>query len=854
MPLTPGSKLGPYEILAPVGAGGMGEVYRARDAALGRDVAIKVLPVAFSQDADRLRRFKQEAQAAAALNHPNILTIYHIGEHEGSPYIASELLEGESLRQRLQAGALPLRKVVEYAVQIARGLAAAHDKGIIHRDLKPENIFLARDGRAKILDFGLAKLTRPEPQESGPDTQTLTSASVPGFVLGTVGYMSPEQVRGLAAGPASDLFSFGTILYEMLSGRRAFRADTAADTMSAILKEDPPGLLDMNPQVPVALERIVAHCLEKNPEERFQSARDVAFGLETLSSASGSAPVRTQAPTAKPLWRGWSLAALAVLVAFAGGILLARNWDQHPRASYHRLTYRQGTIQAARFTPDGQSIVYSASWEGEQPDIFTSRPERPESRSLGLKGSTLLAISRTGEIAALMRAHMIAATYSAGTLARVPLEGGAPREISADTESADWSTDGEALLVTHQVGGLDRLEYPAGNLIYQNAGIIGAPRFSPRGDRIAFFEHPGTGSDDGDVAVVDLAGKKTTLSTGWSDLTGLAWSTDGNEIWFSGDRNYTSIGLFAVTLTGKERLVEQVPGDLVLFDISRDGRVLVGQEDWRGGMYALGPGQERERDLSWFDFSIAKDMSADGTTVLFSELGEMGGAISPSFLRTTDGAPAIRVNDGICDSFSRNAEKVICATPDGQLSEVPTKTGETRILTHDQLLYSRVFWFPDEKRIAFRAQEPGHGNRIFVQDLSEGKPRPVTPEGASLNVQLSPDGKLVAVAMGTKFETQIYSVDNGAVHAVPGSPPGEVPIAWSPDGRFLYCYRLGSVPADIFQIELSTGRRTLWKQLAPPDPIGITFISNIFFSADRKNYVYSINRRLHILYLVTGLR
>jgi len=853
MALISGSKLGPYEILAPIGAGGMGEVYRARDAALGRDVAIKVLPAAFSQDADRLRRFKQEAQAAAALNHPNILTIYHIGEHEGSPYIASELLEGESLRQRLQSGGLPVRKVVEYAAQIARGLAVAHDKGIIHRDLKPENIFLTRDGRAKILDFGLAKLTRPEEKGSGPDTQTLTSASESGFVLGTVGYMSPEQVRGQTAGPASDLFSLGTILYEMLSGRRAFRADTAADTMSAILREDPPELLELNPQIPPALQRTVGHCLEKNPEERFQSARDVAFNLEALSQDSGTSQKATL-PQAR--WHSSRLPALALGLAALvligiGAFLLGRIGRSKP--TYRRLTYRQGTIEAARFTPDEQSVVYSEALEGSAPEIFVTRPSSPESRELGLKG-TLVSVSSKGEMAVLLNTHTIAATYVAGTLARVPLEGGAPREVLANVEGAEWSRDGSSLLITRQVGGMNVVESPLGHPIYTTPGIVGRPRFSPKGDRIAFFEHPGRVSDDGAVSIVDLAGHKTTLSTGWADLTGLAWSPSGDEIWFSGDRNNTAPALFAVSLSGRERQVERVPGELVLCDVARDGRVLMASEEWRGVLYALAPGQDRERDLSWFDFSIVTDLSKDGRTILFNEEGEMGGALSPAFMRGADGSPAIRLSEGLCGALSRDTQRVICANAEGQLVEVPTKIGEERILTHDSLMHIAVQRFSDEKRFAFLGQEPGRGTRIFIQGLDGGQPRAITPEGAGLNFSVSPDGKWIAAAMGTDDITTIYPVSGGNPLPVSGISPGEVPTSWSPDSRFLYIYRMGDLPAQIYQVDISTGKRTLWKTLAPPDPVGVTFLSNIFFSEDMKSYAYSINRRLDVLYLVEGLR
>ena len=544
-------------------------------------------PAAYSQDSDRLRRFKQEAQAAAALNHPNILTIYHIGEHEGAPYIASELLDGYNLRQRLQSGAIPLRKVVDYAVQIARGLAAAHDRGIIHRDLKPENVFLTRDGRAKILDFGLAKLTRPEEKSPGHDTQTLTSASESGFVLGTVGYMSPEQVRGQTAGPASDLFSFGAILYEMLTGRRAFRSETAADTMTAILKEDPSPVTQLNPQIPLALERVVGHCLEKNSEERFQSARDIAFNLEALSQRSGTSQKTADPETVSRSMRlpALVLAVAAVALIVAGAFLLGRM--SHPKpATYRRLTFRQGTIEAARFTPDGENVIYSEALEGAIPEIFTTNPRSPESRALGLKGGTLLSISSKGEMAVLMDTHVIAPTYVAGTLARVPLEGGAPREIQAGVEGADWTPDGSALLVTREVSGGGVIEFPSGKVIYRSPGLIGHARFSPRGDRVAFFEHPGHLSDNGDVAVVDLAGKKRTLSAGWSDLTGLAWSHSGDEILFTGDRNNSSAALFAVSLTGKEREVERVPIDLVLYDTAPDGKVLVAREDWRGTPWA----------------------------------------------------------------------------------------------------------------------------------------------------------------------------------------------------------------------------------------------------------------------------
>src|SRR6201987_4746846 len=297
MPLAPTTRLGPYEIIAPLGAGGMGEVVRARDTRLGREVALKILPETVARESDRLVRFEQEARAVAALNHPNILAVFDIGQHNGSPFLVSELLEGETLRAVLDRGALPQRKAIDYGVQIAQGLAAAHEKGIVHRDLKPENIFVTRDGRIKILDFGLAKLAQKPGAEKGQsDGITRTSSPTAGGVgMGTASYMAPEQVRGDAVDPRTDIFAFGAVLYEMLSGKRAFRRDTTPETMTAVLKEDPPDLTNAAHPVSPALDRIVRRCLEKNPEQRFQSAKDLSFALASLSGTDSSAAARVVA-------------------------------------------------------------------------------------------------------------------------------------------------------------------------------------------------------------------------------------------------------------------------------------------------------------------------------------------------------------------------------------------------------------------------------------------------------------------------------------------------------------------------------------------------------------------------------
>ncbi|MBK9706130.1 MAG: protein kinase [Acidobacteria bacterium] len=462
--LIPNLKLSHYRIVSKIGAGGMGEVYRALDTRLDREVAIKVLPADFANDPDRLKRFEQEARATSALNHPNILTVYDIGTHEGAPFIVAELLDGEELRAQLEEGAIAPKKVIEYARQIADGLAAAHEKGIVHRDLKPENLFITKDGRVKILDFGLAKL-KPQKLTGGVDSEgeTMKPLTNPGVVMGTVGYMSPEQVRGETVDHRSDLFSFGLILFEMLCGERAFHRETMAETMTAILKEDPPELSETNDKISPQLEKIVRRCLEKKPERRFHSAHDLGFALESLSASSTTSgknltthvsaiteetvkPKRANLPM---LLGGLVLLTLGVLA----GIFAYGYFRQAPMPKYEQLTFRRGLITHARFSPDGQTIIYSAEWGGKPGEIFTTRGGIGQSRSLDLKDADVLSVSSTGELAILIKRQYLGQLTHKGTLARVPILGGTPREILEDVQEADWSPDGKELAVVRSVGG-----------------------------------------------------------------------------------------------------------------------------------------------------------------------------------------------------------------------------------------------------------------------------------------------------------------------------------------------------------------------------------------------------------------
>lgn len=849
MALNPGTKLGPYEVVAPAGAGGMGEVYRARDARLNRDVAVKILPTEFSRDPDRLHRFQQEAQAVAALNHPNIMAIHDFGEHERSPYIVAELLEGETLRERLRGGALPTRKATDYAEQIARGLAAAHEKGIVHRDLKPENIFITRDGRVKILDFGLAKLAR---QEGIPatDAATLVSQTEPGVVMGTVGYMSPEQVRGQAADHRSDLFSFGAILYEMLSGRRAFRGETSVETMSAILKEDPPELTETNRSVPPALERIVRHCLEKNPEERFQSARDVAFNLQSLSGSTSQ--VAAIAPVRQPAARMSRIAAIAALSLAALGAVFWAGWSLRPASSpsFKPLTFRRGTVTAARFAPDGQNVIYSAAWEGNpHPELFSTRIDGVASRPLEIGDADLLGISPQGEMALLQHWHRTFGWQRTGMLARLPLSGGASKEMLDGVEDADWARDGSRLAVIRS-GSQYQLEFPLGHVLATvSSGWLNYPRISPDQQHIAFFEHP-PGDDRGDVCMVDLEGHKRVLSGGWSSLAGLAWTPSGSELWFAGSNTGSSRSLYAVSLSGRVRQVLRVPGTLVLHDIAPDGRVLLSQEEARRLIVGVTPGSPQERDLSWLDWSNGRDLTPDGRWLLLDEQGEGGGPKYSIYLRKTDGSPAVRLGDNDAFSISDDGKWVLATTnvEGGSMLLLPTGAGESRTIKTGNLRSPLGRFLPDGKRILVFDDV----FRLYVQSLDGDSRRPVTPPGVTSFGYFTADGKY-ALGRDAGGNMALYAIEGGQPIPLPKWTAGDFPINHTTDNHSFWVIN-GDIPVNVYRFDVLTGTRQFVRKLQPPDATGIERISDVMMTPDGKYYTYGGPRRLSNLFVVTGLR
>jgi len=854
MTLGPGTRLGPYEIVGLLGTGGMGEVYRARDSKLNREVAVKVLPESIAEDPKALSRFEREAHAVAALNHPNILSIFDFGTHEKTAYAVMELLEGQTLRERIDLGPLPQRRAVEIATQIARGLAAAHGKGVVHRDLKPENVFLTEDGRVKILDFGLAKNLAAASAETNAPTAAGTE---PGTVLGTVGYMSPEQVRGREMDARSDIFSFGAVFYEMLSGKRAFRGDSAVETMSAILREEPPELSESSKSISPALDRIVRHCLEKSPAARFQSAGDIAFDLESLSGLSQSQPaLAALAGRGAP---GKLATAVAAVLILAGAALWLLRRRAAPTASFQQLTFQRGTIISARFAPDGATILYGAAWSGKPFEVFSVRPESQLSRPLGFPGD-ILSISSGGEMALSLNRHFISSFDSIGTLAEASLSGGAPREMLDGVEWADWGPDGKTLATVSRSGAGDGLEYPAGKTIFTSTGWVGRPHFSPSGDRIALEDHPVFGGDQGDVVVIDPSGKILDRSTGWNTLEGLCWSGDGREVWFTAIQKAGNRSLWALARSGRVRPLLAAPGSYTIHDANGTGALLA-RDSQRVGAVGQLAGDSAERDLSYLDYTAVRDLSSDGKTLLFDEDAEGGGPTGSSYVLRAGESSPVRLTGGNSLALSPDAKWAVNlpfppSTGQFQFNLIPIGVGTPRLLPVVKGTLLWCDWTPDGKDILYAASDNGRPSRLWLQDVATGKTRAFTGEGVEMLLYshlVSPDSRVI-IARGPDKTLALYPLAGGAPQPLPYVRPTEQPLRWSADGKSLYVYTPGTLPAQVDRVDLPDGRREKWKDLVPADTAGVVFLRPPVITPDGKFYVYSYTRVLSELYLVGGIR
>ena len=862
--LTAGTLLGPYEIVSLLGTGGMGEVYRARDLRLSREVAVKVLRREVSSDPDRIHRFEQEARAAGGINHPNIVAVYDTGLHDGAPYIVSELLQGETLRDRLGSGDLGVRKSVEYAIQISRGLAAAHEKQIVHRDLKPENLFLTKDGMLKILDFGIAKLSRSDGDAAGCDAVTL-SLTEPGTIMGTAGYMSPEQVRGLPTDHRSDLFSLGTVLFEMLTGRRAFRGATPADTMSAVLREDPIEASGDCPELPTELLRVVRRCLEKSPGDRFQTARDLAFALEGATTSSPGSTFERR-PVHRG-FRGWRATLILATLVGMGllGVWSFRNLLPSPApTSFQLLTFRVGDVMGAKFAPDGETIVYSAVWGNNPIELFSTRATTGGERSLAIADALILSVSTREEMAVLLRPQQFTWNGYQGTLARAPMAGGAPREVLEGVVAADWSPDGKDLAVVHIVGDRYRLEYPIGTVLYDPdpPGWISALKISATGDRIAFLEHPVANDKRGGISVVDRRGRKRTLASDLFALDGVGWSPNENEVWFGASSGSgTPNQIQALSLSGRRRVVEETPGGFTTLDVSRIGRVVASHGNAWTEVHARARRTKEEMDLPTTDLSFVSDLSDNGDLILGTDQGRGAGRGFRFFLQKTDGSPPIWLGEGDGQALSpdgRFALAILLHTRPQQLVMVPTGVGEARTLDPgDVVEYKRAVWDPSGRRIVFSGVDRQDVERVYVQDAAAGPPKTVTPEDGGLpriGRPVSPDGRQV-VTLDANGVPTLYSLAGGEPTVVPGLEEVDVPISWTPNGRELYVARYEGNWPRIERVDVQSGRRRPWNGLSRSPPGGLGGQARVLVTPDGESYAYSFTRSMmRSLYLTSPLK
>jgi len=874
MTLQPGTRLGPYEILTPLGAGGMGEVYKARDARLERLVAVKVLPEHLAKSPEALARFEREARAVAALNHPNITGIFDLGNADGVAFVAMELLEGESLRARLEGGPLPPKKAAELAIQLAQGLAAAHEKGVVHRDLKPDNLWITREGRLKILDFGLAKQLPGPGQGSDSYMPTAVVAAEQqtekGMILGTLGYMSPEQVRGEAVDARADLFSLGVVLFEMLTGRRAFARDTASDTMAAILRDDPPELEGSSRPIPLTLRRIIDHCLEKAPSQRFQDARDVAFALESLSSPEAAAPISAPfAPQNRRATRIWAAVALVLLAAAGFGGWSFRGAEARP--TFKRLTFGKGTVDGARFAPGSRDVLFSARWNGEPPEVYSLNPAALEPRSLGVKGGTLLSVSSTGELALKMHPRLWA-SFELGQLARVT-PGGGVRVIQESAFDSDWMPDGRQLALIGSGAGSSSatpgmplrqavLEFPGGHPVASEVVFTWGLRVSPRGDRLVCFEQPTYNRGDGSIVWVDLSGARKAICA-VKGFTGLAWGPAGDEVWYSEFKDGCS-SLWAVTTSGRKRLLTRQAGLLELLDVAPDGRVLASLGLVMSGTMGMSPPDYRERDLSWNDASFAKDISPDGRRLL---VGGGGGWSSdsehlPLYLRTPDGALPTHLGEADTARFMPDGQEVMTTLVVGgvpTLTLVPLGPGR-----------ARAFSVP-ELSMAMDAEPLSDGRRVLITavgakpfqllDLSTAVRTPIGEPGMTSTAgarAVSSDGAWVLLRRPSPnpFESPhiILSTRGAPSRDLRGIEVGEVPLRWDGAGTGIYVFNRDGFPTRITRIEVATGKRTLVREITPTNPAGLPGIRSFAMTPDARHLAYNYVRKLSDLYLIEGLK
>jgi serine/threonine protein kinase/Tol biopolymer transport system component len=864
MSLTFGKRLGPYEIQSALGAGGMGEVYRARDTRLDRIVAIKVLPHHLSSNPDLKQRFEREARAISSLNHPRICTLHDVGHQDGIDFLVMECLEGESLAERLRKGPLSLKESLKIGIEICEALEAAQKAGIVHRDLKPANIMLTKNG-AKLMDFGLAKamatglgssasaplLSAAKTMSEATPLSPLTSA---GMVIGTIQYMAPEQIEGKEADARSDLFALGAVLYEMATGKRPFEGKSQISVASAILERDPEPIRRLKPLTPVAFDRVVSSCLAKNPDDRFQNAHDVRLDLEWIAEEFPQPTAEQPAQVEKSRFKilPWTVTAAAVLLA-VGSIFVAQRKKPSPR--YTSVTFREGTLSGARFSHDGQTIVFSGRWEGEPAQMSVARVGSAESRSMGIPTAEVASISSSDELAIFLGCEENFFLNCGGTLATVNLAGGSPRTLAEHVAQADWHPDGKRMIISVSSPDGPRLEFPPGHVIYQqNAGWFGHPRFSPDGNKIAFENHSIAGNDDGQVDLLDMNGKHSVIFKS-SSVEGLAWSPDGKELWFAAtETGGWADTLFAVRPGGKPRVVLTSPS-IRLYDISKDGLVLLSHESWRRQLIGFFPGDKADHPYSWDDDTQPTAISTDGRLMSFYESGELYAIAGDyqAYYRPTDGSPAVRLGVGE-PALSPDGKWVVLGSNQSNskrpLQLQPLGPGGPRDLATPGLIaFNRVRWSDNGGQIVYEAQTEQGGWNAYRQVVASGPPILLMANIRDSYPALSPDGKTAALR---KEHDGIYlcSAIGSQSLKLKAASDEEFPIRFAEGGKSLLVADPTGRELVLTLIDLASGRRQMWKRLDSESRADQLFVA----TPDLKYYAYPFPRYSSVLYTVENLR
>jgi len=879
-----GETIGPYEVLSELGSGGMGTVYLAQDVRLGRKIALKLLPPHFTYDKDRLRRFQQEARAASALNHPNILTVHEIEQRADLHYIATEFVDGMTLRQHMTNMRMTLNEVLNIAVQVASALHAAHTAGIAHRDIKPENVMIRSDGYVKVLDFGLAKLTEVD------GVQAATPETNPGIVMGTPRYMSPEQARGLDVDARTDIFSLGIVIYEMVTGRVPFEGETTSDIIAALIRDEPEPMSVRVPELPPDVDRVVKTALAKDPDQRYQTIAAFSSDLQLLKDdlQLDAKPVRTNSDGSRvsvpddprtaasrrfrttdpkayehtgpvspdrtrwamPVVLGVLLLVVAVVVIVSFSRRRAALSAKVPQDS-HQITNRDGFISGARFRPNGKGIVFSAGFEGRPLELFFADDvQGSATRPAGIQSAAIKSVSSSGKIAVLLNFELNWSDGWQGTLAMLPAEGGKPEIVMEGVDEAAFAPDGNRFAIVRTVGGEQQLEYPVGQVLYKSSGWMSFPRFSPKGDKIAFFEHP-IGDNGGSINIFDLSSQKTyVISREWTSLRGLAWNAKTNEIWFGGSRVGRLQTINAVSLSGELRmnLYQLEKLHTRIEDISEDGRLLVLQGINHSTMTVLGEKAPSEPIDAQFPWTTSVDLSDDGKNLLYYNWGFEGSDLSDVkavYLRKLDGSP-IRLGPGKALALSRDGKWALAVQTNNypKLVLLSTSGAAPRTLPNKGIKeYLYASFFPDGRQILFTGVEARDGAEIrsYVQDVDTGEMRTLTDEWTEA-LLVSPDGKNV-ITRPPDLTYYLQPLAGGEPTAIQGLESGEVPIQWSDDSQDIYVKGDGEFATKIYRVNLASGKRTFWKDIDPANKIGLVGLDvnpgGIMITPDGKVCVYT---------------